>query len=315
MKLKTNTDWFMESKYGIFVHYLDGIQNDPDNPRGLSCGRKTTWDDCVSEFNTEIFAEQVAETGAAYTFFTVMQRTRHMCAPNSTYDCYTGYKPGEACSQRDLIKDVYDSLNKRGIKLMLYTTGDGPYGDERASMGLKGGFPWNLNAEYSKRWSECMGELSKRYGGKISGWWVDGCYKSIGFSDTTFFDSMSFELKSGNPDSIVGFNYWAGQEGYNGEVLPVTSYEDYTAGEIYQGLDNNHPYPQTRWAGDEQWHVLVFLGNDWGFPDTRYPDNFLVEYVKKCNENGGVVSLDVGLQRDGRLSDKQLKQLVRLKYK
>lgn len=312
---RKNTDWFMESKYGIFVHYLESLQNNPESERELSQGKKTTWEQCVNEFDVELFADQVLETGASYVFFTLMQMSRYFCAPNSTYDSYTGFKSGEACSKRDLIDDLYSALQKREIKLMLYTTGDGPFKDQRASTALKGGFPFVLNEEFSKCWSECMREFSLRYGKKVWGWWIDGCYKAQGFGDDIFFRHMSCALRSGNPDSILAFNYWPLQEGYKGEVLPVTKYENYTAGEIYQGLDINHPYPNSRWVGNEQWHVLAFLGSDWAFPDLRYSDKFLVDYVKRCTENQGVVTLDVGMNRNGSISEGQLRQLKQLKNK
>lgn len=39
-----------------------------------------------------------------------MQCERYMCAPNDTYDQITGFKPGEACAERDHIGDLLDAL-------------------------------------------------------------------------------------------------------------------------------------------------------------------------------------------------------------
>jgi hypothetical protein len=54
------------------------------------------------------------QAGAGYVIFTMMQRTRYLIAPNDTYDKLTGYKPGEACSTRDLVENLHRSLEKRG---------------------------------------------------------------------------------------------------------------------------------------------------------------------------------------------------------
>jgi hypothetical protein len=307
------TDWFKDAKYGVFVHYLYGLQNDPEGLRQLCPTAQTSWEECVDSFDTEKFADEMVKAGAGYVFFTVMQMLKYFCVPCATYDRYTGYAPGEACTKRDLVNDLYDSLNKRGIKLMLYTTGDGPSSDEQASIGICGEFPLKLNPMFTERWSECMRELSLRYGKKVSGWWVDGCYRHKGYSDNTFFRRFAEALRAGNPDTLIAFNYYAGQRGYNGDILQVTEYENYAAGEIYQGLDKNHPYPQYRWAGNDQWHALCYLGHDWAFPDLRYPDGFAADYVKKCTDAGGVVSIDVGLYRDAGISAGQMNQLKEIR--
>ena len=57
------TDWFVASKYGVFVHYLVGLQNNPDHVASL--GRQTSWDECVREFDAEKFAERMREAGQA----------------------------------------------------------------------------------------------------------------------------------------------------------------------------------------------------------------------------------------------------------
>lgn len=80
----------------------------------------------MSEFDAEAYAADAAATGANYAFLTMMQQSRHIIAPSKTYDSYTGWSPGEACSTRDLVLDVHAALEKRGLKMMLYWTCDGP---------------------------------------------------------------------------------------------------------------------------------------------------------------------------------------------
>jgi len=43
---------------------------------------------------------------------------------------------------RDLVLDIYAALDKRGLKLLLYWTGDGPHEDHQASAGM--GMPGKL---------------------------------------------------------------------------------------------------------------------------------------------------------------------------
>ena len=78
-----NTDWFRDAGWGVFVHYLWDEQNvgGRENTQGKPA---TNWDAFVSAFVSEKFAEQVKVTGAPYVFFTMMQRTRQLIAPNAT---------------------------------------------------------------------------------------------------------------------------------------------------------------------------------------------------------------------------------------
>lgn len=93
------------------------------------------------------------QAGAGYVVFTTHQRTRFLIAPNATFDRLTGYKPGEACSHRDLIADLADALDKRGIPMMLYWTGNGPSSDPKASKAL------GFTAPVTKQWAEIWGSV------------------------------------------------------------------------------------------------------------------------------------------------------------
>lgn len=287
----------------MFVHYLAGLQNDAASVHSL--GRETSWDACVHEFDTERFAENMREAGAGYVFFTMMQRSRFLIAPNATFDRLTGYKPGEACSTRDLVGDLSASLSKRGIPLLLYWTGDGPLDDPKAGPAL-GWSPPNVTLRYVENWSAVAREYSERYGSKVAGWWVDGSYRFIGY-DQAKLEVILRALKAGNPNAIVAFN-----PGVEDHVRPYTPLEDFTAGEQNQFFDR----PVKRWIEGEQWHILSFLGagaQGWGQPGSKYTKAELVDYVHDVNQAGGVVSIDALLFRDGSLDRSQLEILKALR--
>ena len=293
--MNPNTDWFQKAGYGVFVHYLDGLQNNREQIHSL--GKQTSWDECVREFDTERFAQTMKEVGAGYVIFTVMQLTRHMIAPNTTYDRITGYRPGEACATRDLIEDLYRSLHKRNIPLMLYWTGDGPSRDPKAGQAFGCGTP--VSEEFVRKWTSVVEEYSKRYGSKIAGWWVDGMYPWIGYDDKKLAMTAR-ALKAGNPHSIVALN-----RGVDPAVMPYTPHEDFTAGEQNRFFD----VPVTRWLQGEQWHILSFLGPNWAQPGCAYTKASLAEYVGEVHRRGGVVSIDVLLYRDGALDRSQVEVL------
>ena len=290
-----NTDWFKAAGWGVFVHYLYSVQCAGNRINAMD--GTTDWDACVNEFDTEKFAAQIQSTGASYVIFTMMQRTRHLIAPNKTFDKITGYKPGEACSTRDLVEDLYASLHKRGIKLMLYWTGDGPRDDEKAAKAM--GYTEKVSEHYVQQWADVVAEYGERYKDKVAGWWTDGCYEYIGYNKKKWA-ILAKGLRAGNAKRIIALN--------NPKMTSSNSStpeDDYTTGE----QNKFGEIPLSRWRDGVQWHILSYLGNEWAAPGLRYTPDFMADYIRKCNTNGGVVSIDVCLFRDGSIETSHLESL------
>jgi hypothetical protein len=309
--MSANQDWFLERKWGVFTHYLHRDMNNPESYHNQGVGA-TSWNRCVEDLQTEVLADQLAEIGAHYLFFTMQQADAHLCAPNETFDCITGYKPGEACSERDLILDLHQSLSKRGIALFLYFTGDGPYQDEKAgtAMGLHRVPDGYMPPDFVKNWSSVLQEYTLRYKDKISGWWIDGCYDFFGYTPS-LLEYYREAVLAGNPQALLAFN-----NGVKDRVGPYTSLENYTAGEMNRLQD----LPDQRFLQGEQWHTLAPLGilpdggeNGWGERGCKHTPEFIKGYVTEVNHRGGVVTLDLGLHRDGTLCPEQVEILKKAK--
>ena len=299
------TDWFCRAGFGVFVHYLNELQNNANTIQSL--GRSTTWDECVRAFDAERFATAVAETGAGYVIFTTHQRTRFLIAPNATFDRITGYRPGEACATRDLVEDLYQALHKRNIPLMLYWTGTGPSSDAKANAAM--GWQTPIPEAWIEKWAAITEEYALRYGEKVAGWWVDGCYAkhgNLGYNDAKLAP-LARAFKAGNPKRIIALNPGV-------ELSAYSRHDDFTAGEQNAFLER----PESRWLDGKQWHVLSYLGPErsdnylsagWCEPVTKYGKLELADYVRAVNQKGGVVSIDVLLYRDGGLDRSQLEVL------
>ena len=132
-----NADRLLEKKWGVFAHYLDGIQNAPGNPLNQGAGR-TSWNDCVRAFDVGKLADSLVRAGAGYFFITLVQGNETMIAPNRRFDEIAGTRPGKACAERDLVEEIHGALAPRGIGLCLYFTGDGPY--KHPEIGRRFGF-------------------------------------------------------------------------------------------------------------------------------------------------------------------------------
>jgi lysophospholipase L1-like esterase len=296
-----DTDWFKDAGYGVFVHFLWDVQN--VGGRANTMGKPpVSWDELVNGFDTEKFADQMKAAGAGYVMFTMMQRTRYLVAPNETYEKLTGYPRGEATSHRDLVEDLYASLHQRGIPLMLYWTGDGPRQDKQASEGL-GGWPGHVTDAYVQNWANVAAEYSRRYGDKVKGWWVDGCYGHIGYNQMRW-GLLAAGLKAGNARAIVALNNPSMTR-----ASSSTDHDDYTTGE----MNSFNDIPGDRWRDGKQFHVLSFLGSDWGHPGSKYTLDDLADYVSQVMAAGGVVTIDVCLYRDGSVDPAQIELLSKLR--
>lgn len=266
----------------------------------MNKGKITSWNNCVNEFNAKKFAADVAETGASYVLFTTQQNDQYFSCPNTTYEKITGYKRGVATPHRDLINDVYIALKAKGIALMLYVTGNGPYKDEQALNAMNN----RTLATFVKSWAKVLADISMRYKAKVKGWWVDGAYPFIGYNDSLLAVLRS-ALNSGNKNSIIAFN-----QAPKDSVSFYTRLDDYTAGEMY----HINSFPRTRFIKNAQWHAITFLGKDWGYPGLRFKYEEVVNYIKGCNNKGGVVTLDICLLRDGSLDIEQKEFLKNMNY-
>lgn len=302
-------DRLYSSRWGVFIHYLDAVQNDPAHPSNMNVG-KTDWNACVNDLDVGLLARQLHECGARFLFFTVMQGSRFMIAPNKTYDTITGMKPGEACCKRDLISDLYDALTPYGIDLYLYSTGDGPHSDPVC--GPKMGFvKGRVSLAFVKNWASVMKEYALRYGDKIKGWWFDGCYRSaFGYTDK-LMEIYYNAVKEGNPNAIVAFN-----NGVAKYYKKNFRQEDFTCGEF----NSFTVVPRSRYIRGAQAFLLAPLGqgpekkegSDWSYPGARYDGKYMRDFITRCSDKGGAVAVEIAMKRDGGLYPEQLSVLKRI---
>ena len=360
---KLRTEAFAKQGWGVFTHYIGYNERNSDCTRSRFKTYKD-WNDRVNTFNTDNYARTLHEVGANYAFFTVMQGAKYMCAPNDAFNRITGEKPGEACSERDLIADLIVSLKKYDIPLYLYYTGDGPYKD--AVCGPKMGYydreVESVNMPFVKNWTDVLREYAVRYGKDVHGWWIDGMFEYLGYEDPSLFSPYREAVLAGNPDAIVAYNNGVAQpdtkrpevqkylrsdmgplervralEAVQDEDPAVfkalsnrprnsyrfSEYEDFTAGETDDFVELP---PEGGMVDGSRWHVLGFLGQyinyspiwyggGWNCLGSRYSGEYMRNYVKTCNERGGVVSIDCYLFDDGTFDEAQMDVIRKISEK
>ena len=306
--------WLHQAGWGVFTHYMadtvavgpsqassdfrvaESGKADADGPKIITPEK---WNEVVDGFDTERLARQLQKMGAGYYVITLGQNSGFYCSPNATYDRYVGIEPSK-CSRRDLMADLYEALEPRGIALMAYLPSGAPDRDPVAVERLEWKRGAYRNREFQIKWENVIREWSDRWGKKLKGWWFDGCY----FADVMYrdasppnFESLAAAARSGNPGAIVAFN-----PGILDPVITLTEHEDYTAGEIADALKARC---EGRFLERTQWHMLTYLGPTWfgGGAPPRYTAKQATEITRRVLANGGVVSWDVAITAKGRIPE------------
>jgi Carbohydrate binding module (family 6)./F5/8 type C domain. len=294
----SSTDWFSNGKYGI------------DGPAPVIYDREVTpgktFDQTIKEYDANSVAYVANESGAAYVIINAVSGDGHFIAPNATFDSIVGSSPGERCSTRDTIDDIYNALNPYGVKLILYVIGDIAKLDGSAGTSMGWDFENNcITSTFLTNMKAVYKEWYDRYGSKVAGWWVDGCYDSQGCTPQVL-NELADSLRSGNSNAIICFNKGLG---YPACFAQSATKADYTAGELY-GLD----YPCTsRWINGLQWHHYLPMGAAYTSPQVLFSNTDLINYINTCNANGGVVTINSSATGGGTLAPQQLEQLRMVK--
>lgn len=288
---KSNTDWFVEAGYGLMFHWTDGAA-----PRH---GELKPYADAARDFDVAAWADAVEDTGAGYVFLTANHGTPHFPA---ALEYWESVHPGRT-TQRDLIAEMADALEPRGIRMMLYLN--------CPTFGSLGERELDDYFDVNRRMFE---EVGTRYGEAVAGYWLDSWYQPYIKYGHFPIERMFEATKAGNPDRLVAFNHW---------MFPVsTMAQDYWAGEVYQSLV---PPPRSRCfeagAGRGlQYHLLLAMDCQWGHskPDTEmappiWTGDEMAEYIRACIDGQGVVTVNMGIFQDGTLGEKSLEVMRRVR--
>lgn len=266
------------------------------------------WNETVENFDTAKLAKQLHELDAGYFFLTIGQNSGYFCCPNKTYDNMTRSNPGK-CSSRDLVSDLYDALEPYGIPVMVYLPSGGPKRDLDAEAAMEYIDPYSnpgkRNPEFQRNWESVIRDWSLRWGKKVSGWWIDGCYFAdtmYRFKDAPNFKSFADAMRAGNPDSVVAWN-----PGVLYPPVTMDEEEDYTAGEINGDVNKCDDLEKAICIGSherhELFHLLAPLGNGWARGQSRRNPARLFEETSSVTDFGGAVTWDIPFENDGSIPD------------
>ena len=167
---KPNADAFKAMHYGIFIH---NVYRRSAAPEGVKYNNP---DEFANLFDVKEFANQMEAIGVEYVFFTGWHAAMYCLGPNAAMDKWL---PGHT-TQRDLIGELADALNEKGIKLVIYAHPNDAHDlkpEEQAKVGytkFDKANPQPIPA-CNDFINEVYGEFAARYGKKpnVLGFWWD----------------------------------------------------------------------------------------------------------------------------------------------
>lgn len=294
--------WMQEAKWGVMTHYLSDWIARRDSI-DMNVGK---WNDMIDHFDVNGLADQLESVGVGYYLLTLGQNSGYYLAPNDMYDQLVGNDPTK-CAKRDLVTDMYNALQGRGIKLMVYLPSGAPAGDRKAREALEWENGPYRNKNFQIKWEQVIKAWSDRFGEKIVGWWFDGCYwpnAMYRYCDPPNFESFAAAARSGNPQSVLAFC-----QGVVPRLVSVTPEEDYIAGEMSNPADLSIRHEVDGKVDGKQVHVLSYLGERWGGGQPRFEIDQVLEWSREVRRHHGVITWDVPIQTNGSISEPFMDQL------
>ena len=306
---------WMRGSVGLSVHWTASIPS--------ADGHKTSFEEAVNAFDVVRFADKLKALGAQHLIFTTAHGAQMLPMPNAALDAIA---PGRT-TKRDLFGEILDACAARGIRVIAYYNhGCNGSNDlvrvwERQCAFPNGVAEGGSDETFARNISSIVGEMSRRYGAKISGWWFDSAYsvdsrgKHIGvFGEWHCVENpgdwrgreVRFDwprllaaARSGNPDAAVAVN---GGVGVNFQYADDT---DYYAGESVSFYEPFHPQAdgrrvETRWicADDTNWTY----DRTRGYCPLRRSVPELQAYVREHVRAGRMVTFNVLIDRTGRIN-------------
>jgi hypothetical protein len=285
---RANPEWLMHAGYGLMFHWILGTM-----PRS---GQQMKYADAVNAFNVSAFADMVQKTGASYIIFTANHVNPHFPAPLKEWEAV---HPGWT-TKRDLIGEIADALNARGIKLILYI-----HVQSMADPTWKNDHRTVINqTRFADTAIKLISEVGNRYGTRVAGYWFD----SFGDIETQYpdfpYERFYRASKAGNSARLVAVTNW---------IYPiVTDWQDYWGGEVFViGNPPSHLPLRTGPARGLPFHALLALNGNWVHTAPNSPIKppiFTVDELSnfiKATKGKGAITIDTPIYQDGSIGKEQ----------
>ena len=310
LESRVQEEWFKNAGYGLMFQWT--------NRATPPTGDIKAWEQKVKDFKLDAFLEAVDASGAKYVVWSITWGEQYISAPIKSLDkIITG-----RTTTRDLLGEMADALNQRGVKLIFYYHYGYDCGHSIDAEWMKavGGYRADKTMLYN-HWMNIITEIGKRYGDKLNGWWFDGgarylnCHFEGSPADegilTAPFEQMTKAAKTANPKRMVAYNSW---------IKPrITEFQDYYGGEGKSGFNANTLENGVFSSGKQQGlqaHGCFIFEKHWGrlehdtpIPESKRTVDWLVNMAANAKKNKTPISINLEMYEDGTISPHTLNLL------
>ena len=299
---RCNVEW-MKGNFGVSVHWT------PHSV--LLDGTCLPFEEATNGFDVEKFAETLASINAGHCILTVTHALQQIAMPHPLLDSIL---PGRT-TKRDLIGELIEALDKRGIRFIAYYNHSCNNNDDvewKKACGYADGIHGNLD-HFAENICGIVSFIAKRYGTGLAGWWFDSSYSvdphgphntiTCDMGDWRFpWQALCDAAKSGNPDCAVTFNAGIGSR------FLYADCQDYYAGET---VNFDEPFTPDalpdicdhRWicADDTAW-MLEKMNYKNGFAPLRLPTEELIAFRDKHLAEKRMVTFNFQIDQLGHIN-------------
>jgi alpha-L-fucosidase len=297
--------WFANNPYAEWYFNTMRIDGSPTSQHHVETyGKDLSYDDFIPLFNEatqkwnpDEWADLIKQVGARYAVLTTKHHDGFLLWPSK----FPNPLKEQYFSKRDLVGELTDAVNARGIRMALY---------------YSGGIDWTFNPqivqdvadipaaipqmpEYIEYANNHWRELMTRYRPTIL--WND-----IAYPIDTNLNVLFAEYYNQMPDGLVNDRF--------------TQQFEFEAGTIKS--DNHHDYRTPEYASfseitDFKWETTRGIGYSFGYNQLEGPESYLSmedlihSFVDIVSKNGNLL-LNFGPMADGTIPDLQRERLLGL---
>jgi Alpha-L-fucosidase len=304
---QADSSWLAACRFGVSTHWT--AQSQP-----VGADDWLPFEETVARFSPSSYLDQIATTGAQYVIFTSTHALQMLPAPSASIDRIA---PGRT-TKRDLIGELADACQSRGLHFILYYNHSCNSGDDPAWEHAVG-YHAADKSRLAGNLIEIVRELGIRYGSRAEAWWFDSCFS---LDPRGAYNSVTTDLH--------GFQFpwekWidAAKAGFDARLVALSSgmltHFIYSTHQDYEGGEANDlvAVPSSRFTPDHlQGHRWVCLDNPgWvhsrvmtPLAAPRFHRDQVTDYVRTCNKSSVPVTFNVDIDRTGLLSSGSLELL------
>jgi len=305
--MRSSARWMADAKYGLMFTWTTRSQ-----PRR---GKAKPYRQAVRDFDVHAFADMVAETGAGFIVFVTTWADHYFPAPIRAIDRIL---PGRTCD-RDLLMDLAEALERRGIKLVVYYHCG--HGDKE--WWARTGFEKEDKTGFFANWCAIISELGQRYGKKVAGFWFDDGF-AVYYPVTAPWEQMTRAAKIENPDRLVGYNSWIWPKATDFQDFFCGESEDLTEGRITgegflpvggSGIFTGGPQSglQANLNTRNEPGDWCQTESDSDIPAPRHSAEYMIEKFKQCIGRRNVPVINLLVYQDGTASPAALGEFAAIR--